>query len=158
MWTKTITKCAGAVRSRVKAINAVVWSPKRLNSPMILVENPFFIIPPLFAQGTWTFEQLLISHEVQLRFTKFLRRCIPVVDAVMQISLASSNPTYSLFEGPKMNAMHERTGSYYNSSAARTPHQVRVRLRLQNTPPRFDSKGWSVDRQSPITFPSIISR
>ena len=47
-------------------------------------------------------KQLSISHELQLRFTKTLHRCILLVDIVMWIYLVSSNITNSLFEGPKV--------------------------------------------------------
>ena len=83
-----------------QAIN-VVWAPKRWKYPLWRLKfwNFFVFSPP--AQGIQTCKELPASYEVELRLTKNVHRCIPLVGSVTRICL-SSNPTYLLFKGPSV--------------------------------------------------------
>lgn len=63
-----------------------------------IVQFPLFVSPPAQA-----IKQSPISHEVQLRFTKKnFHRGVPLGDAAMRVCLVSSNPAYSITEGPNV--------------------------------------------------------
>ena len=60
----------------------------------------FVVSPP--AQAIHMFEQLPVSHDVQLRSTKALHRCFPLIDTGRGVCLGLSAPMYSLFQVSKV--------------------------------------------------------
>ena len=87
-----------------QAIKVIVWSLKRQKKTDLRLDswNFFIFCFPACSSNQHVQSIAHISRITAPTDQNASPRCVPLVDAVMRMCLVSSNPTYLLFEGPKV--------------------------------------------------------